>query len=113
MTDILHITGLTIKTRIGIHEWEQRILQVLLIDIRIDIDLSACNNRLENTMDYDALCQRVTTFVESQNFSLIETVAEQVAELIKEDIKVTKVMVSVSKPHAVKNATNISIIVNR
>ena len=113
MTDILQITGLNIKTRIGIHEWEQRILQVLLIDIRIEIDLSACNNQLENTIDYDALCQRVTTFVESQNFSLIETVAEKVAEVIKEEFKVATVRVSVSKPHAVKNAANISIVVNR
>ena len=85
----------------------------MLIDIRIETDFSVCNNELEKTIDYAELSQRVTSFVESQAFSLIETVAEKVAALIKEDIKVTKVLVSVSKPHAVKNAANVCVVIER
>lgn len=100
-------------THIGIHEWEQRILQQLLVDIRIPIDVTACNNQLANTIDYDQLCQRVTTFVETTSFSLIETVAEHVAQLIKTEFQVNELSVSVSKPHAIKNATNICVTINR
>lgn len=111
--DTLHISALSITTRIGVHAWEQRISQKLLLDINIPIDLSDCNNDLANTIDYDALCQCVTTFVESNAFTLIETVAEQVASLIKETFKIALLTVSVSKPHAIKNAGNVCVTITR
>ena len=113
MIDTLRISALSINTRIGVHEWEQRISQKLLLDISIPVDLSTCNNELTNTIDYFALCQRVTEFVESNAFTLIETVAEQVATLIKETFKVTNLTVTVCKPHAVGNAGNICVTVSR
>lgn len=113
MKDSLRITALSVATQIGIHAWEQRITQKLLLDITIPVDLSTCNNELANTVDYEALCQLVTTFVESNAFTLIETVAEQVAQLVKDAFKVSALTVSVSKPHAIKNAGNICVTVNR
>ncbi|HBI22184.1 MAG TPA: dihydroneopterin aldolase [Legionella sp.] len=113
MKDSLRITALSVSTHIGIHAWEQRILQKLLLDITIPMDLSTCNNALANTIDYDALCQQVTVFIESNAFTLIETVAEQVAQLIKEAFNVTALTVSVSKPHAIQNAGNIRVTVHR
>lgn len=111
--DTLHISALSLMTHIGIHEWEQRILQQLLLDIRISVDVATCNDELANTIDYDQLCQRVTTFIETNSFSLIETVAEKVAQLIKTEFQVTDLTVSVSKPHAIKNAGNVCITINR
>lgn len=111
--DTLQISGLNVSTKIGVHEWEQRINQQLLLDITIPVDLSACDEDLANTLDYDALCQAVTRFVESQSFQLIETVANRVAQLIKEEFNVKQVTVAVNKPHAVKNAGAIRVIVDR
>lgn len=113
MIDKLCISGLSVSTRIGIHEWEQRISQQLVLDISIPVDISTCNNQLENTVDYDALCQCITTFVESNSFTLIETVAEKVASLIKDSFKITTLTLSVSKPHAIKNARNIGVTITR
>ena len=113
MTDILSISSLSISTRIGVHAWEQRILQQLLLDISIPVDLSRCNNELANTIDYDALCQNVTTFLEPNAFTLIETVAEQVAARIKEVFHVDQITISVSKPHAVKNAGTVRVTITR
>ena len=113
MNDSLQITALSVATQIGIHAWEQQIKQKLLLDITIPVDLSTCNNELANTIDYDALCQQVTTFVESNAFTLIETVAERVAQLIKDAFNVASLTVSVSKPHAIKNAGNIGVTIRR
>ncbi len=113
MIDTLRISALTINTRIGVHAWEQRISQKLLLDISIPVDLSTCNNDLANTIDYDALCQSVTEFVESNAFTLIETVADQVARLIKDTFKVEQLTVTVCKPGAVRNAGNICVTINR
>ncbi|MDP1601886.1 MAG: dihydroneopterin aldolase [Legionella sp.] len=111
--DSLDIKGLSVNTRIGVHNWEQRIAQRLLIDINIPADLSACNDEIDKTIDYDKLCQRVTEHVESNAFKLIETVANTVAEIIKNEFNIAQVTVSVSKPHAVKNASDIRVTVQR
>lgn len=111
--DVLSIKALSVATRIGVHAWEQKINQQLLIDITIPTDFSTCQDNLANTIDYDALCQTVTLFVESQSFQLIESVAEEVARLIQQEFKVSQITVAVSKPHAVKNAGTIQVIVTR
>lgn len=111
--DHLDISSLRVTTYIGVHDWEQRILQRLLIDINIPSDFSNCHDKLANTIDYEQLCQRVTSFVESNRFHLIETVAEKVAQLIKDEFHVKQLSVRVSKPDAIKNAGNICITINR
>ncbi|CEG57609.1 dihydroneopterin aldolase [Legionella fallonii] len=111
--DALNIKALSVATRIGVHAWEQQINQQLLIDIIIPSDFSTCQDNIANTIDYDALCQKVTQFVESQSFQLIESVADQVAHLIKQEFNVSQITVAVSKPHAVKNAGTIQVVVNR
>lgn len=113
MTDLLSISALKVKTHIGVHAWEQRILQTLLLDIEIPIAISNCNDELDKTIDYDALCGNITTFIESHAFALIEAVAEQVAQKIKLEYQVPSVKVSVSKPHAMSNAGNVCVTVVR
>lgn len=111
--DTLNIKALNVSTKIGVYAWEQRINQQLLIDISLNLDFSTCGDELKNTVDYSALCDKVTEFVASKSFQLIETVANEVAFLIKEQFKVTQVMVAVSKPHAIKNAGSIQVVVTR
>lgn len=111
--DQLEIKGLTAMTRIGVHSWEQQIDQRLSIDILIPGDFSNCNDSLAQTIDYDLLCQRVTDYIESNSFQLIETVADSVAALVKDTFQVECLTVSVSKPHAIKNASDIRVTVLR
>lgn len=113
MTDSLTISSLLIKTRIGVHAWEQRILQRLLVDIDIPADFHACSDDLTKTIDYETLCQRITAIVESSSFQLIETVAETVAALIKNEFAINRVTVKVSKPDAIKNAGNVQVSITR
>lgn len=111
--DTLIITALTVNTKIGVHAWEQRIDQKLVIDLTLTTDFRDCQDELSKTIDYATLCDTVTRFVESKSFQLIETVANEVANLIQQEFKVTNLTVSVSKPHAVKNAGNIQVVVQR
>lgn len=111
--DQLTISGLSVLTKIGVHQWEQAIEQRLVIDITIPTDVSHCQDELTRTIDYDKLCQQVTTYVESNHFALIETVAEHVAQRIKDEFKVSSLTVQVAKPHAIKNAANVAITVTR
>lgn len=111
--DNLHIKGLQISTRIGVFAWEQQIDQRLLLDILIPADFSSCEDSLEKTVDYDKLCQKITQYVEENSFQLIETVANNVAMLVKKEFQLQQVTVSVSKPFAVKNASDVKVTVTR
>lgn len=111
--DTLIIKSLSVSTKIGVYAWEQRIKQQLLIDINLTADFSVCQDDLNNTIDYAALCGQITQFVESKSFKLIETVANEVADLIKQNFKIEQITVGVSKPHAIKNAANIQVIIQR
>ena len=98
---------------IGVHAWEQKILQQLLIDLHIPLDDCSYADKLENTFDYAAICESIVSFVEKHSFQLIETVAEQVAAFIKEIFAVPAITITVSKPHAIKNAKSVSITISR
>lgn len=111
--DYLEITGLSVAARIGVYAWEQHICQRLLIDIKMPTDYRHCKDNINDTLDYSELCRLVIEFVESRSFQLIETVANEVADLMKSHFHVADVCVSVSKPHAVKAAANIKVTVTR
>lgn len=111
--DSLLIENLSLETRIGVHDWEQRIMQRLLISITINRDFSTCDETLANTIDYAALCQQIGHFVTSNQFQLIETVANQIATLIKTNFLCDTVTVKVNKPQAIPNASAVCISVTR
>jgi dihydroneopterin aldolase len=111
--DILQINALNLSTRIGVHAWEQCISQRLLIDLSIPVDVRDCQDTIESTLDYDAICKLVTEYVEGNHFQLIETVANGVAHLLKERYQLKEITVCVSKPQAIKNAGNVQIMVTR
>lgn len=111
--DKLDITGLRVSTTIGVFAWEQQIKQRLVIDLTLTGDFSNCQDQLSHTIDYDHLCQRITTHVESNTFALIETVAEQIVQLIQQEFRVERFSVRVSKPSAISNAANVSITLER
>ena len=112
--DTLDITALRLKTHIGVHAFEQRILQEIRLDIQIGINLSDVNDDLSRTIDYSELCELVRHFVESRSFVLIETLACEVAALIKNNVPFSAPLIlCVSKPHAIPYAGNISITVRR
>jgi dihydroneopterin aldolase len=113
--DMLYISGLEIDTIIGIHDWEQNIKQTLVIDIEIacEITQAAETDDISKACDYAAISEHVTRFVESNHFQLIETVAEQTAQLILREFKVPRVKLCISKPGAVGNAQNVGIRIER
>lgn len=111
--DILHIKALKVPAKIGVHAWEQAIRQPLLIDISIPGDFSAYQDQLAKALDYDTLCQTATEFVLSKSFQLIESVAHELATLLQQRFQIHQLTVAVSKPHAIKNAGLIQVVVNR
>ncbi|MGQ4275459.1 dihydroneopterin aldolase [Pseudidiomarina sp. E22-M8] len=113
--DKVFVKGLRTDALIGVYEWEHEQRQPLLVDLTMDWDqaAAAASDELEHALDYAALSQAVVKLVESRPRQLIETVAEEVAQLILSEFQVTTVKVCVSKPKAVAAAQTVGVEITR
>lgn len=67
------------------------------LDLAFDMRPAAASDALEDTVDYGRLVDKVNTIVAEEHFSLLETLAERVAEAVLSDARVTSVTVAVRK----------------
>ena len=113
--DIIFLRDLRIATVIGIYEWEKRIKQTVSIDLEMgtDIRAAAASDTIDDTLNYKAVSKRIIAFVEGNQFQLIETLAEKVAELLLKEFALPWLKLTVSKPGAVSAARDVGVIIER
>lgn len=113
--DQILIEGLTINTIVGIHPWERESEQPIILDITLDFPIqnAAASDSIDDALNYQSLCDMLTTFVEASRFYLIETLADQCIQKILASYPAERVKLKVNKPQAIDNANNIAIIVSR
>ncbi len=113
--DIIYLRELRIATVIGIYEWEKRIKQTVCIDLEMgtNIRAAAASDTIDDTLNYKAVSKRIIAFVEGNQFQLIETLAEKVAELLLKEFALPWLKLTVSKPGAVSAARDVGVIIER
>jgi dihydroneopterin aldolase len=113
--DIIYIKELRVDTVIGVYEWERGIRQAVVLDLELASDTSraASSDQIDDPLDYATVSTRVHDFVAESEFQLIETLAEQVAELIMREFGVSWLRLSLSKPGAVPQAQDVGIVIER
>ncbi len=113
--DIIFLRGLHIETVIGIYEWERKIRQTVVIDLEMGTDIrpAATHDDITRTLDYGAIATRLVEFVEASEFLLVETLAERLASLIREEFDVPWLRLSVNKQGAIRGASDVGIVITR
>lgn len=101
-TDLIEVRGLKLRGRIGVTADERSHEQPLVISIaaRVDTRAASATDDLRATLDYDDLVRQVAKIVSSEEYQLIETLAERVARHVLEHQTVGDVWVRVAKPQA-------------
>ena len=115
MKDIIYIKDLRIDTIIGIFDWERKVKQEVSIDMEFPFDCkkAAATDSIKDTTDYKAITKAVIKFVEESSFHLQETLAENIAELVKRDFGVESIKLRISKPGALRGAKDVGLIIHR
>ncbi len=113
--DIIYLRDLRIETVIGIYDWERRIRQVVSLDLEMaaDIRRAAASDAIEDTLDYKAVAKRLIEFVGDSEFQLVETLAERIAEIVRNEFGVQWVRLCLSKPGAVRGAGDVGVVIER
>lgn len=113
--DTVFIQQLRIDTIVGILPEERTNPQTIFLDIDLttDVRTPARTKEISDACDYSKLATRVSEFIIKQKFLLIETLAEDVTELILKEFEVAAVKLSISKPQAIAAAGCVGVTITR
>lgn len=113
--DIVYLRELRIETVIGIYAWERQVKQAIVLDLEMatDIRQAAITDSIEDTLNYKAVAKRLIDFVSHSEFQLIETLAENIANIILTEFQVPWVKLQLNKQGAVRGARDVGIIIER
>ena len=113
--DIIFLHEIKIDLIIGIYDWERKIPQTVILDI--DIGLPNCHaarsDKVEDTIDYGDVVKRIEASLVDKQFSLVEALAEHIAQLILQKYKAPWVKVAVTKLGLIKNVKHLGVVIER
>lgn len=110
------IKNLSLNVFVGVHDFEKRMAQEILIDIELITSQikSLRSDLIEDTLDYDQIVQQITKICTQKHYNLIEHLAYSLLSEIKILNGVEMCEITVKKPNAVKNAdfTAVTLVSN-
>lgn len=108
--DRLILRDLTLMASLGIYAHEKEGRQ----PIRINLDLKTERSGPEpGVVCYEAVANRIKALVEAEHISLVEHLAERIAELCLADIRVRLVCVRIEKLSAIADAAGAGVEITR
>lgn len=113
--DKVFIRGLVIETIVGVHAWEKHSPRPVVLDIEMASDCAraAASDRIADALDYDAVTQRLRRFVADSRFELIETLAEGCADILREEIGIPWIRLTLHKPGALGEGIDVGVTLER
>ncbi len=113
--DILYINDLRIETIIGIYGWERKTKQTVVLDIEMgtDIHKASVGGNIEDMLNYKAVAERLFEFVGGSDFELIETLTEQISDILLNEFNVPWLRLKLNKQGALKGVREVGIIIER
>jgi len=113
--DIIYLKDLEIETIIGIFDWERETRQKIRIDLEMAVDVrkAAASDNIDDTLNYKSVAKRLIKFVGDSQYQLVETLAENVADIVVKEFNIPWVRVKINKPGAVRYAGDVGVIIER
>ncbi len=113
--DIVFIHDLQIETVIGIYDWERKIRQTVSLDLEMatDVAKAAASDDIDDALSYKSVAKRLIEFVERSEYELVETLAEQICRIVRDEFGVPWVRLTLHKPGAVRGSKSVGVVVER
>lgn len=112
---IIKIKNLRLRTFIGFQEWERGKKQDILVNLEMVVpDETAANtDNIEDSADYKKVKYEIVDSVENSSFYLLERLAGHILDIVLTNKKVQRATVELDKPHALRFADSVSIVLSR
>lgn len=114
-TDRIRIDNLLVRAIVGLHDWERRGKQDVLLSITLHVDLRAVaeSDSIEHGVNYAHVARNVIEHVEHSQRFTIETLATDVAGICLSYAGVSRVGVRLCKPSAERYAKAVEVEIER
>ena len=114
-SDQILVRDLRFRCIVGVNDEERHEKQDVVAQITLDIDLRKAGrtDALEDTVDYRALKKEVLAMAERSHFQLVEALAESIAAICLKGERVSRVVVAVEKPGALRFARTVGVRIVR
>lgn len=112
--DTIIVSDLEVYYHVGITDAERSTPQRLLLSLEMSQDFkeAAAADNLKATINYDAVCGRLSRFGDGRQWKLIETLAVDVAEMVLKEFRPASVLVEVKK-FIIPQARHVGVRVRR
>jgi 7,8-dihydroneopterin aldolase/epimerase/oxygenase len=96
----VEITSLSVFTHHGVTEAERETGQRLVFDISLDLEDcdATVTDRIEDTIDYGAVCDSVTFIATERSYRTLERLCTAIADVLVERFGAAGVLVRATKP---------------
>jgi len=96
----IEISGLSLYTHVGVSEAERAVGQRLLLDLRIDVGEvdATVTDRIEDTVDYSAVCQMANLVAQQREYKTLERLCTAIADRLIDQFDALSVWVKAAKP---------------
>jgi len=113
--DTIHIRQLVLECIIGVASRERRFKQDVIVSVRLhgEFQEAGRNDRMEDTVDYATVRDRIAEKVENSRFHLLESLAWAVADICLAEPRVAAVDVVVEKPGAFLGHGSVAVEIYR
>jgi dihydroneopterin aldolase len=95
---ILELRGLHVFGYHGVDEEEQRLGQLFLFDVEMEVGDRGADDRLAGAVDYTQVASAIRELSNTRRFDLLEALATATADLIHDRFAPERVRVQVRKP---------------
>lgn len=113
--DKIHIRDLLVRCVLGVGQEERRDRQDVMLNITLHTDTRdpGASDRFEDAADYRAITKHILRYAETSEHSLVEALAERIAQVCLEHPRVLAAQVSVEKPGALRFARSVGVEITR
>jgi dihydroneopterin aldolase len=113
--DTIFIRELRLQAWIGLYRQEKIAPQTIELDIEIAVpgDTVFATGRVQDTIDYGVVVERIRAILAEERFGLVESLAERIARLILDDFHAPRVKVSIAKVGILREARRVGVTIER
>ncbi len=96
----IEISGLSLYTHVGVTDAEREVGQRLILDIRLDVGEAdaTVTDRLEDTVDYSAVCEMTNLVAQQRSYKTLERLCAAIADRLLERYEARAVWIKAAKP---------------
>jgi dihydroneopterin aldolase len=113
--DTIFIRELRLEAWIGLYRHEKIAPQTLELDLEIGVPGDAVfhSGKVQDTIDYGVVVERIRALLANERFGLVENLAERIARLILDEFHSPQVRVSIAKLGILRDARRVGVTIER